>query len=168
MWIVTAKIPWRRLRTTALCLLVLCGCLLTVSPNPVITCASSVPGLPEPSGVRTNRDRIDYLAAFGWTVDPDPISTEEIRLPREMDEPYLDYIALQNSQGFEPERYAGRRAKRYSYHITNYPSGEQEVQANLLICRGRVIAGEVLSPRLDGFLHGLSRPRGPDDSLPAG
>ena len=67
-------------------------------------------------------------------------------------------IDLQRQQGFDLERYAGKRAKRYTYEILNYPSGETGVQANLLLYKTTVIGGEVLSPRLDGFLHGLSMP----------
>ena len=65
---------------------------------------------------------------------------------------------IQRQQGFDLERYAGKRAKRYTYEILNYPSGETGVQANLLLYKTTVIGGEVLSPRLDGFLHGLAMP----------
>ena len=71
---------------------------------------------------------------------------------------YAQYIDLQRQQGFDLERYAGKRAKRYTYEILNYPSGETGVQANLLLYKTTVIGGEVLSPRLDGFLHGLAMP----------
>ena len=65
---------------------------------------------------------------------------------------------IQRQQGFDLERYAGKPAKRYTYEILNYPSGETGVQANLLLYKTTVIGGEVLSPRLDGFLHGLAMP----------
>ena len=79
-------------------------------------------------------------------------------IPKEMDESYDEYLALQKEQGFNLEKYAGKRAKRYTYEIINYPTGEAGVQANLLIYKNTVIAGEVLSPQLDGFLHGLTKP----------
>ena len=75
-----------------------------------------------------------------------------------MDESYQEYLALQSDQGFDLQKYAGKRVKRYTYEIFNYPSGEAGVQANLLICKNTVVGGEVLSPRLDGFLHGLTMP----------
>ena len=65
---------------------------------------------------------------------------EEIRIPEEMDESYRRYLELQAAQGFDLERYAGRRIRRYTYEVTNYPT---------------VVGGEVLSPRMDGFVHGL-------------
>ena len=48
--------------------------------------------------------------------------------------------------------------KRYTYEVLNYPTGEKGVQANLLIRKNTVVGGEVLSPQLDGFLHGLAMP----------
>ena len=80
---------------------------------------------------------------------------EEIRIPEEMDESYRRYLELQAAQGFDLERYAGRRIRRYTYEVTNYPTGESGVQANLMLYRTTVVGGEVLSHRMDGFVHGL-------------
>ena len=113
---------------------------------------------PSGQGVKSNQDRIDYLAAYGWEVSQDPIATQELLIPEEMDDSYQEYLALQADQGFDLEKYAGKRVKRYTYEVLNYPSGETGVQVNLLICKNTVIGGEVLSPRLDGFLHGLAMP----------
>lgn len=159
MFIITKKVHWRRLAAGAAAALVLAACFLTLSPGPAVSCgAADCPA--ETKGVRTNRDRLEFLASYGWEVDPQPVSTQTLTIPKELDGVYTQYIALQSSQGFDLTAYAGKRVKRYSYHVTNYPTGEQEVQVNLLVRRGRVVGGEVLSPRLDGFLHGLS---GPED-----
>ena len=120
--------------------------------------AVSSSALPDPKGVRDNQDRIDYLAAYGWQVSPEPIASQELLVPEEMDESYSEYLAVQREQGFDLEKYAGKRVKRYTYEVTNYPTGETGVQANLLLYKNTVIGGEVLSPRLDGFLHGLAMP----------
>jgi hypothetical protein len=101
---------------------------------------------------------VEYLTAWGWEVSEEPTATEELVIPKEMDDSYGEYLQLQSGQGFDLTKYAGKRVKRYTYEVYNYPSGEQGIQANLLICRGKVVGGEILSPRLDGFIHGLSRP----------
>ena len=113
---------------------------------------------PNPKGVRSNQDRISYLSAYGWQVGGEPLSTQELLIPKEMDGSYHEYLALQAEQGFDLEKYAGKRVKRYTYEVLNYPTGEAGVQANLLICKNTVVGGEVLSPQLDGFLHGLAMP----------
>ena len=102
-----------------------------------------------------NADRVAYLNGCGWQVTEEPLAVEEIRIPEEMDESYRRYLALQAAQGFDLERYAGRRIRRYTYEVTNYPTGESGVQANLMLYRTTVVGGEVLSPRMDGFVHGL-------------
>ena len=157
MFIMTAKIPWRKLAAGGIAALVLAACFLTLSPNPAVSCGAPTSSA-EVTGIRTNRDRLEVLASYGWEVDPKPVEIQELTIPEELDETYTQYLALQSSQGFDLTAYAGRRVRRYSYHVTNYPTGEQEVRADLLIYRGRVVGGEVLSPRLDGFLHGLSGP----------
>ena len=98
------------------------------------------------------------LQSYGWEVSAEPLATEELLIPKEMDASYDDYLALQSGQGFDLSKYAGKRVKRYTYEITNYPTGETGILANLLIYKNTVIGGEVLSPQLDGFLHGLAMP----------
>ena len=143
--------PFRRAGALALAL----ACLLAGRVRAVEVSASAAPS---PKGVKTNEDRVEYLSAYGWQVSQEPIATQELLIPEEMDDSYDEYLALQSGQGFNLEKYAGKRVKRYTYEITNYPTGETGVQANLLICRNTVVGGEVLSPQLDGFLHGLAMP----------
>ena len=52
-----------------------------------------------------------------------------------MDDSYQEYLALQADQGFDLEKYAGKRVKRYTYEVLNYPTGESGVQVNLLLCK---------------------------------
>ena len=165
MLIFTAKMPRRKT--------VLCAALLAV-----LSCALVLTGLswgrsravsaglrPDPKGVKSNEDRVAYLEQWGWQVTGEPLSVQELLIPKEMDDSYLEYLAMQQEQGFDLSKYAGKRVKRYTYQVTNYPTGEEGVQANLLICRNTVVGGEVLSPQLDGFLHGLD---GPSDSIKNG
>lgn len=159
MFIVTAKVPRRAFKLGGFLAALLCAALL-LPPSflPFAAQETSAPAAPNPKGVRSNEDRIEYLSAYGWEVSPDPIATQELLIPAEMDESYQEYLTLQSQQGFSLEKYAGKRVKRYTYEVYNYPSGEAGVQANLLLYRNTVVGGEVLSPRLDGFLHGLAMP----------
>lgn len=158
MLIVTAKIPRRKLAFGAAMAALACCCALVLNLTRFDSWEVSAPAGPDPTGVKSNEDRVDYLRAFGWEVNSEPLSTQELLIPEEMDESYDEYLALQSDQGFDLTKYAGKRVKRYTYEITNYPTGEQGVQANLLLYKNTVIGGEVLSPQLDGFLHGLSMP----------
>lgn len=156
MLIFTARLRKRRIAAAALAAVVLFGLLAAVIglPGGGDTAAAAV----GPKGVKTNEDRIAYLESYGWTVSDQPISVEELILPESFDETYTQYLELQADQGFDLTAYCGKRVKRYAYEITNYPTGEQGVQAGLLIYKNTVIGGDVLSPSLDGFLHGLAMP----------
>lgn len=163
MLIVTAKVPRRRLAAGGmLTALLVCAIVLLPALSPLLPAVKEVSATSAPSakGVRTNEDRIAYLSAYGWEISPEPIATQELLIPEEMDDSYTEYLALQSSQGFDLTKYAGKRLKRYTYEVYNYPSGETGVQANLLIHRNTVVGGEILSPQLNGFLHGLTMPSG--------
>ena len=105
-----------------------------------------------------NQSRVAYLESFGWTVKEEPLSIEELSVPQQWNDSYTQYLELQKSQGFDLEPYKGKRIRRYTYEITNYPTGETGVQAGLLVYRNTIIGGDVLSSQLDGFIHGLNRP----------
>lgn len=158
MLIVTAKMPKRKLTLGVGLAALLCCCAIALNFGHAVTREASASTLPSPKGVRSNQDRVDYLTAYGWQVSEEPLATQELLIPEEMDSSYSEYLALQAGQGFDLEQYAGKRVKRYTYEVLNYPTGETGVQANLLVCKNTVIGGEVLSPRLDGFLHGLAMP----------
>lgn len=161
MFILTAKIPRRLLKLCGvLTVLVLCTVSLLPSFSVLLPAVRETAAVssPSPKGRHSNEARIDYLSAYGWEVSPEPVAVQELLIPSEMDESYREYLTLQSQQGFELEKYAGKRVKRYTYEVCNYPSGESGVQANLLLHRNTVVGGEILSPRLDGFLHGLAMP----------
>ncbi len=158
LFIFTAKFSRRRLIIFLAALAVLCagvwGLWQTLfSPDGAEGAMAS-----GAAAVHTNEDRIAYLNSWGWQVSEQPVTTEEVLIPEQLDESYADYLALQSQQGFDLEQYCGKRVKRYTYEITNYPSGETGVQASLLVYRDTVIGGEVFTTSLDGFMHGLAMP----------
>lgn len=108
-----------------------------------------------PKGIKTEEDRVDYLRQWGWQVEPQAALVEELELPEQFGEEYSQYLELQTSQGFDLAKYAGKRIRRYTYEVLNYPTGETGVSAHLLIYRNRVIGGEVMG---GSFLHGLAMP----------
>ena len=159
MLIVTAKMPRRKLALGVAAAALLCCCAVALNFGQAMSAQEvSASTVPDPQGIKSNEDRIEYLSSYGWQVSSEPLASQELLIPTEMDDTYDEYLALQKEQGFDLEKYAGKRVKRYTYEITNYPSGERGVQANLILYKNTVIGGEVLSSQLDGFLHGLSMP----------
>lgn len=158
MFIFTARINKRRLAAGAAAFILLCGTALAVGNLDSERSVDAAASVSAPKKVKTNEDRIAYLEHYGWQVAPDAVAVEELLIPEEFDETYTEYLALQSGQGFDLTEYCGKRAKRYTYEITNYPTGETGVQVALLIYKNKVVGGEVLSTQLNGFLHGLEMP----------
>ncbi len=159
MFIWTAKLRRGKLIAGAVAVCVLCGAALAVGGALSARGVDAVSTAPaSPKGVKTNEDRVAYLESYGWQVSPDSIAVEELLIPQEFDETYNQYLALQSGQGFDLTKYQGKRVKRYTYEVTNYPTGETGIQAGLLIYKNTVVGGEVLSSQLGGFIHGLAMP----------
>ena len=107
--------------------------------------------------IRSNEDRIAFLAQFGWQVEETPKESANVAIPAEFDKVFAAYNELQRAQGLDLSKYASRTVERYTYRVTNYEGYDGEVLANLLICRGRVIGGDICSADQNGFLHGFTR-----------
>lgn len=110
------------------------------------------------SDLKSNKDRVSYLKSLGWTVSEEPVDEQVIVIPRDFSGVYEDYNELQQSQGFDLASYGGLEAKRYTYEVLNYPTGETGVVADIIIYGNTIIAGNIQSPALNGFMHGLEMP----------
>ena len=107
--------------------------------------------------VSTKDERTSFLKSLGWEVDPESERERDVIIPETFDEIYESYNELQKKAGFDLSDYKGKTVKKYSYIILNYPSAEKGdiIKLDLLISDGRVIGGDIYSPRLDGFIIGL-------------
>lgn len=105
---------------------------------------------------KSAEDRLSYIRSFGWEANEEPAEVLEVIIPEEFDQVYMDYNSIQKQQGFNLEKFSGKRVKRYSYVITNYPGAEGEVRFNLLMHGDKVIGGDVCTLDANGFMHGFS------------
>ena len=103
----------------------------------------------------TNEERLAFLSHFGWEVESDPAEIVGLIIPSEFNEIYENYNAMQKKQGLDLEKYKGKTAKRYSYVVTNYPGVPEGVRANMVVYNDKIIAGDICSLELDGFMHGF-------------
>jgi len=114
-------------------------------------------GTPEqqeiPAG--TNEERLSYLTGLGWQAEEQPVETLSLELPQDLPG---EYTALQERQGFPFSQFGGRVVSRYTYTVTNYPDCPGQVQANLYVCDGLLIGGDVTAPGQDGFVRELAFP----------
>ena len=106
-------------------------------------------------------ERLAFLSQFGWEVDEDPVKVEEVIIPAEFNSVYEKYNQLQLEQNFDLTKYAGRTAKKWTYKIKNYPGYGEDcdfIHANILVCEGAVIGGDVSSQEQNGFMRGFDFP----------
>ena len=108
--------------------------------------------------VAGDADRIRFLEQYGWQVGTDEVEQAQVTLPEVLDETLQNYNQIQVEQGFNLEAYCGKTLTRYTYRITNYPTGETDVVANLYQYENAVVAGDISSTKLGGFLQGFAFP----------
>lgn len=143
------KFQWTRKRAAALILLLavlLAVLVLLCNGNGILSAHYNV---------TTTAGRIAYLAELGWDADPQTEEAQDIVIPRIFSGVFADYNKLQRQQGFDLSTYAGMDCTTYTYRITNYAGTNDTVLAQLYIYKNRVIAGDIHSTALDGFMHGI-------------
>jgi len=155
MFIVTARLPKKWLLAGAAA--VLCCCVLAAFTLISGLGGRAVAVSAEVKNIKSNDDRLAYLSGLGWQVSTQPIATEELLIPEEFDDSYAGYLKLQADQGFDLTQYKGKRVKRYTYQLTNYPTQAEPVQIALLIYKNKVVGGQIQSSS-GSFLHGLTLP----------
>ena len=107
--------------------------------------------------IKTESDVVSFLSQFGWTVDPSPVEVKTVTIPAELDKIFAAYNELQKEQGLNLSKYKNKDVTRYTFAITNYPSFDGTVYANVLVYRNRVIAGDICSADPNGFIHGFEK-----------
>lgn len=98
----------------------------------------------------TNAKRVEYITGLGYSVNETCVSSKTIVIPEEFDDVYKKYNLLQAEADFDLSAYKGRSAEIYSYSLS-----DDERTVTLIICEGRVIGGDISSPRIDGEMESL-------------
>ena len=98
-------------------------------------------------------ERAKFLLSYGWEVSTVPLEVVQVTIPNEFNEVYEKYNELQISQGFDLSQYKGKAVTRYTYSIINYPDGIENVRANVLVYKNRVIGGDICTLDIRGFMH---------------
>lgn len=69
---------------------------------------------------------------------------------------YNSYNQIQKNQGFDLTDYKGQKATLYTYTVTNYKGKGDYIVADMLVCEGKLIGGDICNPSAkDGFLVGF-------------
>ncbi len=128
--------------------------------------ASSGPGYQ--TNAATPQERIAFLEQFGWKVEEEPLEFSEVTIPKTFNAVYEGYNSIQIAQGLDLVPYAGKTCEQWVYEVLNHPSGEEGIRATLLVYEGKVVAGDICSPKFNGFITGFDGRGGwsQQDTLP--
>ena len=126
--------------------------VMTLCAAAMITTVALVPTTDKTESVQTSAnvdyknvkgkdDRKEFLESLGWEILEDSETVTDVIIPEEFDEVYQSYNSLQESSGLNLERYKGKKAKLYTYTVTNHKDGK--AMATIIVYKNRVIAGDV-------------------------
>ncbi len=67
------------------------------------------------------------------------------------------YNRMQQAQGYDLSNHLGERCSQYSYQLTNYADSDGTVIITIYVQENEVIAGDIHTTAVNGFMHGLKR-----------
>lgn len=104
---------------------------------------------------KTDSERRAYLSKYGYKLASD-CEQKEITIPEKWNDVYNSYNQIQKNQGFDLTDYKGQKATLYTYTVTNYKGKGDCIVADMLVCEGKLIGGDICNPSAkDGFLIGF-------------
>ena len=80
-------------------------------------------------------------------VSEKPYEVVEFTIPMEFNNVWNNYNNLLRENGYDLTPYKGKKCKRYTYLI---PS--ENARANIIVCDGEIIGGDISSITLDGIM----------------
>lgn len=109
------------------------------------------------TSVYTGNDVQKFLGRFKIKVESQPLEVTQITIPEIFDQVYVNYEKLQNKMGYSLKEYKGTTLTRYTYQVTNHQnSGQEDILAHVFVSGNEVVAADVCSVRLDGFMIPLT------------
>ncbi len=112
----------------------------------------------EPDG-STPEKIIEFIEENGYRVSS-PV-TKEITIPAEFSDVYENYNDLQKKQGFDLSRHRGKSAVSYTFGVIGYTdkdgNTDPDVQIHIIVCGGKIVAADIASTRLDGFMEAVRK-----------
>ena len=154
MMVMTAKVDLKKIMLILAGIAAVIVALILILGDGGETAATASPSL------ATNDGRVQFLESFGWDVTTSPVQSTQVKIPEEMSDVFRRYNALQLSQGYDLQSFAGKTVMRYVYEIVNYPGATEKVLATLLVHRGKVIGGDITDTAPGGKRCGFKGPQG--------
>lgn len=106
-----------------------------------------------------NNDIVNYIQSFGWKIEPKPVEVEKFKIPEKFNTIYKRYNQYQKDIRKDLTPFQGKEVTRYTYKVLNYNNPTQyqgqQVYADTIVYDGQIIAGELKTNQLNGFMVSL-------------
>ena len=156
MFILSVKATRKKTIVVAICLISLLAVgALVLFPHGSAAQTLTRQGVQIVYTAKNNEERLAFLKQYGWVTSTEPTEVKEVVIPADFDETFEQYNRIQLKQNLDLTKYRTKRCKRYTYEVKNYPGITVGVRANLLVYEDEVIAGDICTVELDGFMHGF-------------
>ena len=152
MLIMTTKVDKRKLLIAAVAVVAAIALLAALGGGDSAPTAS----MSTAPAADTNDARVKFLTDLGWEVTPSPTESGEIRIPKAGDQVFDRYNELQKSQGYDLNKYAGKKVMRYVYQINNFPDAKEPVYATVLVYKDKIIGGDITDTTPGGRVQGFA------------
>ena len=149
MNIYTFKLTKKHIVAAILVVAALVALLILLLPGKQVETTGVTVTIKEPA------DCAEYLRQLGYETDSAAAETRTVQIPKTFDAVYETYNQMQKDCGFDLQKYAGKRVELSTFHVTNWPTGE-EVLADVLVYKKKVIGGAIYTAAVDGFMQGLT------------
>ncbi len=107
--------------------------------------------------LETTDGREAYLNSLGWEINRDSEGFRTVVVPDKLDGIMAQYNRMQKAQGYDLSMHLGESCSQYSYELTNYTDAEGTVIVTLYIQNGEIIAADIHTTAVNGFMHGLKK-----------
>ncbi len=105
----------------------------------------------------TNEMIVEYIEDLGWEIEATPKEITHLTIPKQFDVVYETYNAVQKQSGFDLEEFKGKKVTRYTYRVLNHKeSKDTRVVAGVFVYEDTIIAGDISSTDMNGFLHAIT------------
>lgn len=122
----------------------------------VLTAVICTVSADEPDG-STPEKITAFISDCGYNVSSPVI--KEITIPSVFSDVYENYNEVQKKQGFDLKHHRGKNAVSYTFNVIGYVDADgnidPDVQIHILVCEGKIVAADIASTKLDGFMKGI-------------
>ena len=105
----------------------------------------------------TPEGRQMFLSELGWEIDLSTETHKSVMIPDTLEGVMEDYNNMQLKQGYDLSGHLGEKCEQYTYLLTNYPDSSEKVLVTIYIQGRDIIAGDIHTSSIDGFMHGIKR-----------